>query len=109
MLKVKVKKRLLNKREQAIGMLKNKRLDFFIDAEVDIENFLENRSDKEHFEYKPINHLQLNLYMCFVTNEKGIRLRKIFDEGMVALLKSGKLKKLFNQWEWDIFPFEKHQ
>ncbi|MBF0288153.1 MAG: transporter substrate-binding domain-containing protein [SAR324 cluster bacterium] len=102
-LSVKVEKREVKHRVQALSMLQKGRLDFFIDAVVDLEDELKNSKIADQFEMKAV--MSLNLYMCFAQTKQGELLRDLFDQGMDKLLKSGELKALYDKWEWGDVPF----
>jgi len=91
-------------RKQAVELLKKGRLDFFLEAQVEIEAELKkDYLDPAEFEYSTL--MNLNLYPAFANNERGRQLQQVFDERFAKLLKSGELKKLFDKWEWNTFPF----
>lgn len=94
---VQMNEQLVNKRKQAINMLKNDRIDYFLDAKVEVENM--DKSLLEGLEYKPVKNLYL--YYAFADNEKGKELLNIFETNMEKAVKSGKIKQLFEKWEFD--------
>lgn len=86
-------------------MLENDRVDFYLDAEADLQAEL----DKNYFNkigYQSEYVIQLNLFLAFVNNNRGKKFQKIFDEQFSLLLKSGVIKELYKKWDWGIFPFE---
>lgn len=103
-LNVSVKKYEVDLRKSALLMLQNNRVDFFLDAIYDLQAEL----DKGYFDYSHYqieDVIQLNLYLAFANNERGKKFRKIFDEQFSILLKSGEIKRLYEQWDWGFLPF----
>ena len=78
-------------------MLQMGHLNFFLDAESDIQDELQKGDvNPEEFQMEPL--LKLNLYLAFAKNERGEALKKIFDERMAELAASGDLQSLFQKW-----------
>jgi len=95
----------LSKRELAFGMLEKGRIDFFIDAEQDIQKAVE----KEAFDisnYYIHNFTKLKLYLAFANNERGKQLCSIWDQRIEVLQKSEKLKKIYDKWNYTPYPYE---
>ncbi|MCW8994211.1 MAG: transporter substrate-binding domain-containing protein, partial [Psychromonas sp.] len=49
--------------------------------------------------------INLNLFLGFANNEKGYQLQQIFDTRFAKLLESGEIKRLYDKWNWPIYPF----
>ena len=93
----KMKKYPLNKRTSAFNMLRYGRIDFFLDALVEMENM--KSTLLEGLEYKIIK--KLYLYFAFADNEKGKKLLKIYEKNMKKALRSGEIKRKFEKWQFD--------
>jgi len=105
-LSVKIKKREINKRKQAFSMLEKGRIDFFMDAMVDLQlELAKGYMDAPKYQIKVIK--RLNLYLVFAKNKRGEALKKIYDERMPQLVKSGKIKQLFDKWKITSYPYDK--
>ncbi|MBV7298429.1 substrate-binding periplasmic protein [Enterovibrio paralichthyis] len=92
-------------RKQGLSMVFSDRLDVLLDATAELEEEFE----KGYVNRKAfvVSHLiDLKLYPAFANTERGKKLRKIYDERIEALLKAGELQPMFEQYEWDYFPFD---
>lgn len=93
----------LNSRKSIIRMLKRGRIDYFLDAEIDINLAKKNHSPSDDaLVIKDL--MKLKLYPAFSNTDKGTKLRKIWDERMPVIYRTPKMKKLFQEWEFD-YPF----
>ncbi|WP_415225344.1 substrate-binding periplasmic protein [Psychromonas sp.] len=91
-------------REEAIELLENGQLDFFLEAQIEVKDEIKKGSlDSTKFEYNTL--MNLNIFPAFSDNARGLQLQKIFDARFAKLLKSGEIKKLFDKWNWPIYPF----
>ncbi|MBN2468914.1 MAG: transporter substrate-binding domain-containing protein [Deltaproteobacteria bacterium] len=98
-LKVPVVKHEFSEREDILRALENDRIDFFMDAQADIEPLLENGSiDAARYRMETV--MELDLYFIFADNERGMKFKEIFDEQFPALAASGELQKLLEKWNW---------
>lgn len=89
---------LLN-RDSVIEYLNDGRLDYFIDALPEIQTHFGETLEKDaRFSVEMIK--KLNLYLGFANTAKGRELADIFDQRFPDLIKSGKLKTLFDKWEF---------
>jgi polar amino acid transport system substrate-binding protein len=94
---VKMNPLVVDKRENAINLLLKKRTDIFIDNRFDITATIKDMGlDAGQFDLRLIKYL--NLYVCFTDNEKGKSLAATWDKNMEKLLKSNKIKPLFEEW-----------
>ncbi|PCI28319.1 MAG: hypothetical protein COB67_06625 [SAR324 cluster bacterium] len=102
---VKVKKRELNKRKQAYRMLEKGRLDFFMDSLIDVSIQMQKKYIKaEKFQVETFS--QGNLYLVFADNKRGAELKAVYDKNMPKLVKSGKIKALFEKWGVPTYAFD---
>jgi len=84
-------------RETGLKMLERDRLDFFLDTEAELKAALEaGVVDPKNLQVETI--LKLNVYLAFADNDRGRKLRKIFDDRMAELVKSGDLKPSYEKW-----------
>lgn len=91
-------------RRQGLSMVYTDRLDVLLDAKEEFEEeFKLGYLQRDAFEMA--NVMALKLYPGFVNNEKGQELRRIYDERFETLLMKGEIKRLFEQYEWEDFPF----
>lgn len=91
-------------REEALELLKEDQVDFFLEAQIEIKDELKKGYfDSTKFEYNTL--MNLNIFPAFANNERGRQLQKIFDVRFSKLLKEGEIKRLFDKWNWPIYPF----
>ncbi|USH04505.1 transporter substrate-binding domain-containing protein [Grimontia kaedaensis] len=91
-------------RRQGLSMVYSDRLDFLIDAREElVEEFELGYLNRDEFEMA--NIMDLKLYPGFADTEKGQELRRIYDERFEELLNKGEIKRLFDEYEWEYFPF----
>lgn len=84
-------------RETGLKMLELDRLDFFLDTESELRAALDaGVVDPKDLQVETL--LKLNVYLAFADNERGRKLRGIFDDRMAELVKSGELKPLYEKW-----------
>ena len=96
-LDVKVFKKTYDKRESAFRNIDKGKIDYFIDAKGDLDDFFNSgKADREQFEIKTL--LKLKLFTVFAKNEKGQTVAKIFDQRFSELLKSGEIQKLYDDY-----------
>lgn len=90
-------------RETGLKMLERDRLDFFLDTESELRAALDaGVIDPKNLQVETI--LKLNVYLAFADNDRGRKLRKIYDDRMAELVKSGELKPLYGKWGMH-YPF----
>ncbi|MDF2179955.1 transporter substrate-binding domain-containing protein [Aliiglaciecola sp. CAU 1673] len=80
-------------------------LDYLLDNQTDIEFALQAAGILSD-DLRMAQLKLLPLYPGFAQTDRAAQLAKQFDEGMLKLFESGKLKSLFEQYHWDYFPFE---
>ena len=92
--------REISTRKAAFKLFKIKRIDFFLDAQADLNDFFKEFSNKY-----PINNyvrntiLELKLYVVFRNDLRGKQLADIFDKRFSKLLKNGKIMELYKKYK----------
>jgi len=92
-------------------MLEADRLDFFLEDRVQLMNTFQHENDQltdkgfESSNYQVEKLLELKLYPGFSDTPIGHKLSMIFDDQIPQLLKSGKLRDLYERWNISTFPF----
>lgn len=89
-------KKEFSNRKNVVSLLTSGRLDYYIDAAAELDNYFGDLIKAKKLKRETIKHL--NLYLAFSNTERGRRLSEIFDERFVTLLASGEIKALFNKW-----------
>lgn len=102
-LEVAVEKRELNSRGSALAMLQKGRIDFFVDADVEIEDVI-TKKKFDTTDYQMETVLTLHLYLAFANTSRGKKLAEIWDQRIMELHKSGKLKALYEKAEYTSYP-----
>ena len=82
---------------QGFAMLNSDRVDFYIDALVDLEFYIKER-DIDMTPYQLEIPYGKNTYIGFAQTERSQKLIKIHDTRILELLNSGELEKLFKKW-----------
>ncbi len=96
-LKTPVVKKEYDNRDVAFRLLEKGRLDFFLDAKGDLEDYIKAASvDLSRYHVQTV--MKLKLYLVFSNTPKGKELARIFDERYPELLKSGEIKKLYDKY-----------
>lgn len=94
--------REIQRREGILPMLEHDRVDFYIDAETEVNYVLGQAPDPKQFK---LTHVaELPLYLAFADSEQGKALRDLFDRRMEVLVRSGELKPIFERWKQP-YPF----
>jgi ABC-type amino acid transport substrate-binding protein len=95
----------VQERETAYKMLMSGRADYFLDTKALHQAWLASQEVKtkgkitaNDFDIVDISHL--NLYMIFTDNERGHRLKNIFDTGIEKLRQQGKLRKIYEKYNF---------
>ena len=103
-LNVKVHKKEFSTRNNGLKLLKNQRLDAFVDDRDDIKPYLvKAKLDPEYFKQKII--MQLKLYPAFSNNVFGQKLKTTWDKQMGKLIQTEAFKELYFNSEYAIFPY----
>ena len=98
-LEVPVIKKEFSNRDSILRHLENDQVDFFLDTRNDMESVL-NKDIVEVSRYTVETVLELDRYLVFADNQKGRKLKKIFDYRFPDLVKSGEIERLFAKWNW---------
>lgn len=93
----------VDSRETGYTLLEKGRVDFFIDAVYEIDTYREAHGGFSQFEVKHAKWLPM--YFCFADNAKGRELADLYDRRFQELLDQGKIKALFDQWEFTSYDF----
>lgn len=94
--------REIQRREGILPMLEHERVDFYIDAQTEVDYVLGQASQPERF--RSTHVAELPLYLAFSKNEHAKALRDLFDKRMAELVHSGELKPIFEHWKQP-YPF----
>ena len=94
--------REVQRREGILSMLEHGRVDFYIDAETEVNFVLGQSSEPKRFRSTHI--AELPLYLAFADNDAGHALREVFDRRMGELVRSGELQPIFERWKQP-YPF----
>ncbi|WP_079226373.1 substrate-binding periplasmic protein [Pseudomonas putida] len=94
--------REIQRREGILPMLEHERVDFYIDAQTEVDYVLGQTSQPERF--RSTHVAELPLYLAFSKNEHANALRDLFDKRMAELVRSGELKPIFEHWKQP-YPF----
>ncbi len=97
--------RRVDTRETAFRLLNLSLTDFILDAEGDLNDFLNDNPEYQanHFVKKKI--LEQKLYIVFSDTKKGKQLVHFFDQEFSKRLKAGTIKKLYNKYSNSNFTF----
>lgn len=107
-LTVSVQSTRVDDRQGGLRMVREDRIDFFIDAAVDLNYALEESGLDQTLSTSQV--LELPLYLGFADSERGRQLREIWDRRMPQLLEDGTISRLYREYEWGVWPFnEKYQ
>jgi len=98
-LDIPVIKKEFSNRDSILRRLENDQVDFFLDTRNDMESVL-NKGIVEVSLYTVETVLELDRYLVFADNQKGKKLKKIFDYRFPRLVKSGEIERLFAKWNW---------
>lgn len=94
--------REIQRREGILPMLEHERVDFYIDAQTEVDYVLGQTSQPQRF--RSTHLAELPLYLAFANNEQARALRDLFDKRMAAVVRSGELKAIFERWKQP-YPF----
>ncbi len=94
--------REIQRREGILPMLEHGRVDFYIDAQTEVDYVLGQTSQPERF--RSTHVAELPLYLAFAKTEHAKALRDLFGKRMAELVHSGELKPIFEHWKQP-YPF----
>jgi len=94
--------REIQRREGILPMLEHERVDFYIDAQTEVDYVLGQTSQPERF--RSTHVAELPLYLAFSRSEHAKALCDLFDKRMAELVRSGELKPIFEHWKQP-YPF----
>lgn len=94
--------REVQRRDGILPMLELKRVDFYIDAQTEVDYVYNQARDKARFRRTHI--AELPLYLAFARTEQACALRALFDRRMDELIASGELREIFERWQQP-YPF----
>ncbi|MFJ4155299.1 substrate-binding periplasmic protein [Pseudomonas sp. NPDC089752] len=94
--------REIQRREGILPMLEHDRVDFYIDAQTEVDYVLGQSSHPERFRRTHV--AELPLYLAFARNDQAKALRDLFDKRMAELVRSGELRPIFEHWKQP-YPF----
>lgn len=103
-LSVEVDATQIDNRHGGLRMVEEGRIDFFVDAQIEIDTALEKTGLGESLESETV--LELPLYLGFADTERGRELRSIWDRRMLELLRDGTISTLYREFEWGVWPFD---
>ncbi|MBA1203092.1 amino acid ABC transporter substrate-binding protein [Pseudomonas capeferrum] len=94
--------REIQRREGILSMLEHNRVDFYIDAQTEVDYVFEQATDPQRFRMTHV--VELPLYLAFGRGTGSQALRDLFDQRMATLVRSGELKPIFDRWKQP-YPF----
>lgn len=90
--------RRVDSRETAFRLLSLSLTDFILDADGDLEDFIEDNPQYQKNIYLKKKLFEQKLYVVFSDTKKAKQLVKLFDSEFSKLLKAGTIKKLYNKY-----------
>ena len=79
--------------------LDSDQIDFFMDTRNDVGSVL-NKGIIDVTRYTVETVLELERYLVFANNNKGKKLKQIFDFRFPYLVQSGEIERLYDKWNW---------
>ena len=98
-LEVPVIKKEFYTREAILRRLDSDQIDFFMDTRNDVGSVL-NKGIIDVTRYTVETVLELERYLVFANNNKGKKLKQIFDFRFPYLVQSGEIERLYDKWNW---------
>jgi polar amino acid transport system substrate-binding protein len=84
-------------RDHILRLLETDQVDFFVDTQSGLEAALNSKKlDLTNLTAEIL--MNIDLYLAFADNEKGLKLRAIFNKRFPELVESGEIEKLFVKW-----------
>ena len=86
----------VDKIKQAFGMLENGRVEFYIEAQMELNSWISaNKLNME--DYKIEHFLDLKVYIAFANNDRGKYFKELWDRRMEKIYNTDSVKKLYDQ------------
>lgn len=101
----KIRIRKLRDKKTAFHLLDLNRIDFYMEAMGDLNDFFKANSNYRLKDYTRHTLLELKLYIVFTQSARGKKLAGIFDKRFSMLLKKGEIKKLYNRYKTANFSY----
>jgi len=96
-----VEKRIFTARNNILRLLETDQIDFFVDIQNELEVALNSKIlDITNLTAEIL--MNLDLYLAFANNERGSKLRDIFNNRFPELVESGEIEKLFAKWNGNL-------
>jgi len=89
--------------ESAFQMLQRDRIDYFVGAKSDIQDYIRS-SGQDMRNFGMVYALHLGLYMAFANNERGQKLRAMWDAEMETFHRSDAIKAIYKKYGYP-YPF----
>lgn len=84
-------------RDHILRLLETDQIDFFVDTQNGLEAALNSKKlDLTNLTAEIL--MNIDLYLAFANNEKGLKLREIFNKRFPELVESGEIENLFVKW-----------
>ena len=84
-------------RDHILRLLETDQIDFFVDTQNGLEAALNSKKlDLTNLTAEIL--MNIDLYLAFADNEKGLKLREIFNKRFPELVESGEIENLFVKW-----------
>lgn len=95
----------VQERDTAYKLLLSGRADYFLDTRALQQAWLASQELTSAGKFKAedyviVNVSRLNLYMIFTDNERGGKLKEIFDHGIDKLKQQGELRKIYEKYQF---------
>ncbi len=90
--------------DQAWGMIDRGRVDIYVDALIDLDNYIRDHKMDMEKKYRLEILRGENAYVAFTNTDRSKNLAQRFDERIMELYRSGELKKLYEKWNVRYFP-----
>jgi len=97
--------REVQRREGILPMLERGRVDFYIDAQTEVDYVLGQAAAGERRRFRSTHIAELPLYLAFGKTDEARALKEIFDQLMDKLVASGELREIFSHWSQP-YPFD---
>lgn len=96
----------VQRRDGIPAMLREGRADFYIDDDAEVDFLL--ASLEQHADLRVTELQLLPLYLAFARTERGLALKRLYEQRMAVLLGNGSLRAIFKRWK-DQYPYDSAQ